>query len=274
MNERDHHYTPETRPAREGDAPDWRRLEVASGRFGSMIAEGIATALSEHTEIDDSTARCIAHVLGRAYGRQSALADFDRTGDGDYLSLRDEYLDLYADERADAITKEMIDWLGTYMIQREGHQDIRRFTNEHLPPKLDRVLVRSVAMVNEQGFMVHVPASADRKALAELEHELTLLQLPEDDALAAFLTLEDVNALSGNIMESFHESFAGSYATEEKALRALSPLEDWEASLADWCIDQGIDHEALEWNLEPLMERLRGIYDIVERIGVLHAFVK
>ncbi len=75
-------------------------------------------------------------------------------------------------------------------------------------------------------------------------------------------------------MESFHEAFAGTFTSEEDALRALSPLEDWETSLADWCIDQGLEYDALEWNYEPLMARLRDIYDVVEREEVLHVFVK
>lgn len=73
---------------------------------------------------------------------------------------------------------------------------------------------------------------------------------------------------------SFHEAFAGTYENEEAALRALSPLEDWETSLADWCIDQGVEPEALDWNYEPLIGRLRDLYDLVEREGRIHAFIK
>ncbi|VXB67559.1 hypothetical protein [Frigoribacterium sp. 9N] len=83
-----------------------------------------------------------------------------------------------------------------------------------------------------------------------------------------------MNALTDNLMESFHEAFAGTYAHEEAALRALSPLAEWESELADWCVDNGIEPEAVTWNLTPLMERLRGIYDLVEKEGRLHAFVK
>lgn len=76
----------EPRPAADTESPDWRRLEVALGRFGTLISDGINTALANQTEVDDATARCIAHVLGRAYGRDSALADYGRTGEGQYLS--------------------------------------------------------------------------------------------------------------------------------------------------------------------------------------------
>ncbi len=110
----------EPRPVQDSEEVDWRRLHVASARFSEYITEGIARAMANKTEIDDGTARCIAHVLGRAHGRQSALAAFGRTGEGDYPSLRDEYLTLYNAPTIAAHTKELIDWLGTYLVQRDG----------------------------------------------------------------------------------------------------------------------------------------------------------
>lgn len=274
MSEHEPRITPDVRPAPQRETPDWRRLESATTRFAQFVVDGIAEAQTEGREIDQSTARCIAHVLGRAYGRESALADFGRTGEGSYVSLRDEYLDLYSDERADPFTKEMIDWLGTYLVQQEGTGSGRRFMNEHLPPKLDQLLVRTSVPVAGQRFIVHVPASWHSGHEDDLIELLTTLQLPDDEALQAFLSLPDVNVGTDNIMESFHEAFAGTYANEEAALRALSPLEDWENSLADRCIDNGVEPEALDWNYEPLMARLRDIYDVVEGREVLHVFVK
>jgi len=266
--------TPEGRPAPERESPDWRRLIVARDRFLDRIADGLARAITEHDEIDEPTARCIAHVLGRAYGRSSALADFGRTGEGQYLSLRDEYLDLYGDEQADPIIKEMIDWFGTYLVKRENTGTGRRFMNEHQPPKLDQLLVRTSVRIGDGRFIVNVPASWHSGHEDELIELLTTLQLDQDEALQAFLSLPDVSAGTDDIMESFHEAFAGTYGSEEAMLRALSPLEDWENSLADWCIDNGVEPEALDWNYEPLMARLRDIYDVVEGREVLHAFVK
>ncbi|WP_375383998.1 hypothetical protein [uncultured Microbacterium sp.] len=274
MSEYQPHTAPEARPANKRQTPDWRRLEVAQGRFARMISDGIAQATAEHTEVDDDTARCIAHVLGRAHGRESALADFGRTGDGQYLNLRDEYLMLYTDERADAITKELIDWFGTYLVQRENTGTGRQFMNEHLPPKLDLLLVRTRVRVGGQHFVVNVPASWDSGEVDGLIELLSDLQLPEDHALQAFLSLPDVSVGTDDLMESFHEAFAGAFNSEEDALRALSPLEDWETSLVDWCIDQGLEYDALDWNYAPLMARLRDIYDVVEREEVLYVFVK
>lgn len=272
MNEHEPH--PVAREAARPEEPDWRRLEVARNKFSDRIAEGLAQAMAAGTEVSEVAARCIAHVLGRAYGRESSLAGFGRNGEGHYLSLRDEYLDLYGDERADAVTKEWIDWLGTYLVQRENTGSGRRFMNEHQPPKLEQLLVRTSIRIGDERFLVHVPAnwhSGDEDGLVEL---LTDLRLPEDPALQAFLSLPDVSVGTDNIMESFHEAFAGTYRDEEAALRALSPYGDWEQELADWCIDRGIETEALEWNLAPLLERLADLYDLVERKGVLHAFTK
>lgn len=274
MNNPEYSPTPEARPAQEHDTPDWRRLDVTYERFSEPITDGIAMALEIGPEIDANTARCIAHVLGRAHGRHSALAHYGRTGEGHYIPIRDEYLTLYHDPQVSPITKELIDWLGTYLIERENIGSGRRFMNEHLPPKLEQLLVRTSVPIGDERYPVNIPAtwhSGDEDALIEL---LTDLRLPEDPALQTFLSLPDVSAGVGNIMESFHEAFAGTYANEEAALRGLSPLEDWETGLAEWCIDNGLEYEALDWNYEPLMTRLRDIYDIVERNEMLHVFIK
>lgn len=250
---------------------DLRRLEVAARRFESRIADGLSAALTENREIDDGTARVIAHVLGRAYGRASNLAEFGRTGEGTYSALREEYLQLYSLD-APADIREWIDWFGTYLVDRENIGSSRRFMNEHLPPQLEQLLVRTEVSVDEEQFTVHIPAHYDNAAIAELTETLTVLNLPQNQALQAFLQLQDVNALSGDIMESFHESFAGSYSDMENLVRALSPLEDWESDLADWRDNHGIEPDALKWNIDLLGEHLRQIYDLVDWKGRLYAF--
>ena len=146
--------------------------------------------------------------------------------------------------------------------------------NEHLSPKLDHLLVRTEVTVGGEQFTVHLPASYGKADITDLAETLKELSLDEDPALQAFLSLPDVNAMSGDIMESFHEAFAGTYRNTEAALRALSPLEEWESDLAEWAIEQGVEHGALQWNLDPLVQRLRDVYDLVRWRGVLHAFIK
>jgi hypothetical protein len=264
----------EARPAPTRETPDWRRLEVAKQRFEDPLAAGIARALEAHAEIDRDSARCIAHVLGRGLGPTSALAEYARRGAGDYSRLRDEYLALYADEHASPAVVELIDWFGSHLVAQNGTGSGRRFMNESLPPKLDQLLVRTAVRVDGDTFVVHLPASWNSSQEAELMSQLAELQLPSNAALQAFLSLSDVNAGTTELMRRFHEAFAGSFVDEEEALRALSPLEDWELGLSDWCLTQGLSAEALTWNYEPLMVQLREVYDLVETGGALHAFFR
>lgn len=265
----------EFEPTRSEQRPmDQRRLDVASRRWASRITEGIEEAAAEAREIDHETARMIAHALGRAFGRESALADFGRTGEGSYERLRDEYLSLYQGEAATPQRREWIDWLGTYLVQRENAGSGRRFMNEHLPPKLEQLLVPTMVPVNETAVTMHVPASFDAARIAEVAREIAQLSADQDEALQAFLSLPDVNAGADNLMETFHETYSGVYSDIEDVLRALTPLEDWESELADWAIDHAIEPEALQFNFTPLVARLAEIYDVVERGGRLYAFVK
>ncbi|RRJ85675.1 hypothetical protein EG850_12190 [Gulosibacter macacae] len=264
----------QVRPAPEHPAADWRRLDVAYNRYGDRIAEGITNALAQHTEIDDTTARCIAHVLGRGRGRQSALAEFGRTGEGGYESLRDEYLDLYTDERASAATKELIDWLGTYLVQRDNHGSGRRFMNAHLPPKLEQLLVRTGVEVGDWYLTVHVPASCDRKVIDELVRTLHELHLDKDPALQAFLSLPDVNAMNGDIMESFHENYVGTYATTEDAVHGLLEIDEWEKDVNEFAADRGLLIDGITPDYEALLDRVREAYDLAEHEGAFYAFYR
>lgn len=102
---------------------DVERLQQAAARFGDRINAGIAAAEIEQREISRETARLIGHVLGRAYGRHSALANFGRTGEGGYDELRDEYLDLYIHPGISEQAQHWIDWLGTHLIQAERKEE-------------------------------------------------------------------------------------------------------------------------------------------------------
>lgn len=118
-----------TPAAEQQQAPtqiDLERLHQAAARFGDRIDAEISLAHQEQREITHETARLISHVLGRAYGRHSTLANFGRTGDGGYHDLRDEYLDLYIHPDVPEQTQHWIDWLGTHLIQaarkEEAHE--------------------------------------------------------------------------------------------------------------------------------------------------------
>ena len=274
MSEHEPTVTPEMRLAPERMSPDWRRLEVASHRFEHPIANGIAAALAEHREVDHDTARCIAHALGRALGRESALAEFGRTGESTYLDLREEYLRLYTDEDATAEVKELIDWFGTYLIDKMGTGSGRTYQNEHLPPKLDRLLVRTTLPTSGRPVTVHVPASLDAAGMEQL-----IVRLEECDeffgpAFRAFLALPDVNAAAADLLDSFQENYVGSFNSIDDAVYALSPLEDWEIELGNWADDHSLPADAVHLNIDYVIERTRDVYDFVEEGGMLYAFNK
>jgi hypothetical protein len=274
MTEQEPRIAPEARLAAERGTPDWRRLDVAYRGFAQFITDGIAQALAEHTEVNDGTARCIAHVLGRAYGRESNLADFGRTGEGTYLGLRDEYLELYGNEHASVIAKELIDWFGTYLVERENLGSGRTYMNEYLPPKLDRVLVRTEVFVQGEPFTVHLPASLDRDEIDGVCEELTILKLDQDRALQAFLSLPDVDANTAMIMHSFEEAFIGTFLTIEDAVHALCEIDEWENEVNDFAAERGLFIDQYTVDYEALRDRLREIYDLVDWKDRVHVFTK
>lgn len=82
--------------------------------------KGIATARAEGTEVSADQARTIASGLARLLDAPNSKLDaFARTGEGDYLELREEYLDLYANPATPGYAKEWVDWLGTYLVHRD-----------------------------------------------------------------------------------------------------------------------------------------------------------
>lgn len=107
---------------------DIERLNQTAARFGYQIDQGITEAERQQQEVSRGTARLICHVLGRAYGRHSNLANFGRTGEGTYGELRDEYLDLYSHPGISRQAQHWIDWLGTHLIQAEN-QDLPHAPN-------------------------------------------------------------------------------------------------------------------------------------------------
>lgn len=274
MTEHEPHLRPEKQPKAEHSEPDWQRLDVVRARWFDRVADGIAEAMATHSDINLGTARAIAHVLGRSYARDSALADFARTGEGEYLTLRDEYLDLYDDAQADAITKEWIDWLGTFLVERENLGSGRRFMNEHQPPKLEQLLVATGVDVGDWYFTIHVPASLNSEQIEGLRDELVNLRLDEDEALQAFLSLPDVDANTPMLMESFHESFVGRFSSPEDVVHWVCEIEDWDTEGREYAAERGLLVDGLTPNYPQLLDKLSGLYDLVGWKGYTYVFYK
>lgn len=262
------------RPVQEKRTPDWRRFEVAARRFGELIASGITAAMGNRRDIDRDTARCIAHVLGRSLGRDSALAGYGRTGEGDYEALREEYLALHNDEGVSESTQELIDWLGTHLI-RTRYPDARTATYQEVyPPRLDNILVSTGVEVRDWYFTVNVPGIYGSTDIAELTETLAELSADKDAALRAFLSLPDVNAMSGDIMEDFHQQYAGVYTTVEDALHELADVDERERDLVEYAEERRLIIEEVSPDYDALWEDVADGYDLVEAEGRIYAYSK
>jgi hypothetical protein len=265
MSEHEPHPNEPTSPA---------TMEQTARRFQSRIIEGITGAQTEHREIDELTARMIAHALGRALGRASALANFGRTGEGSYESLRDEYLTLYTDETTPPMIKEWIDWLGTYLVQVNQEASGRRFMSDGAVPQLDRLLVATRISLGDRVSTVHIPASRTLEEVDALSRSLNALPVVGTTAFQVFLTLPDVDASANNVVESFHDNYVGNFVSVEVALYGLVELEEWETDLHNFAADHGILTEAVSIDHDMVEAQIRDIYDLVEREGVFYAFNK
>ncbi|GAA3830496.1 hypothetical protein KACC15558_11010 [Brevibacterium ammoniilyticum] len=262
------------RPVAENGTPNWRRFEVALRRYGELIAAGLSTALEKRADVDQGTARCIAHVLGRSLGRDSALAGFGRTGEGDYESLREEYLALHSAEGVSASTRGLIDWLGTYLI-RQHHPEARAATYQEVyPPRLTNILVPTGVEVGDWYFTVHVPGTSGSAQIAELSETLTELAADRDTALRVFLGLPDVNAMSGDIMEDFHLQYIGVYSTVEDALHELAEVDERERDVIEYAEERQLIIEQVTPDYDALREQIADGFDLVEHEGRAYVFSK
>lgn len=238
------------------------------------ISDGLIDASRSGGEIDEPTAKRIAHALGAAIGPNSALADYANGGAGDYEQLREEYLSLYTDPTTPEEIRSWIDWLGTYLVQRENTGSGRQFMNEHMPPKLEQILVRTGVEVGDWYLTVHVPASYNQAAIDELTETLAELQLDRDVALQAFLNLPDVNAMSGDIMQDFHDNYIGTYMSIKDAIHEVAEVDEIERDVRDYAEERHLFIEGVTPDYEALREAAENGYDFVEREGRVYAFTK
>lgn len=264
-------HSPYLAPDRE--RPDWRRPEVTARRFGDRIAEGLAQAAEQHTSIEHGTARCIAHVLSRALGRGSALATFARTGEGDYEELREEYLTLYHYAEAAWIT-DLVDHFGVHLIRATFPHVKTMSALDADETKLGWLLIPTTLEIGGVRSVVHIPGTYGATSIAELTETLTELQLDKDPALRAFLSLPDVNAMSGDIMQDFDSNYIGPYRSIDDAIYKLSGTEDRIDEVNEYAEERCIVIDQLRPDYGALSEQVSNGFDIVEEAGIAYAFYK
>lgn len=250
-------------PAPERVTPDWRRLDVAANRWGDRIAAGLSHAAENDISVGRETARTIAHVLGRAFGRSSALAGYGRTGEGEYEQLRDEYLALAAGTETGWV-KDLVNTYGSYLI-REKYPDVRTTTYMRQDlAKLEHLLVATEVDIDERKYLVHVPGIYGKETIDDLTTTLAELQLDQDAALRAYLSLPDVNAVTGDIMEDFHSHFIGTYPSVEDAIHELSGVEDRIEEVHEYAAERHLFFDNISPDYEALAETMEAGFDIVE----------
>lgn len=263
---------PRRAPTRE--VPDWRRLETALIRHSDIVAGGIAYADEHHIGVDQETAQCIAHVLGRGLTPDSTLAEYALTGEGDYEALRDEYLTIYHDPEAPAWVREVVDHFGTHLIYQTFPD---ASTASHLAPyprKLSRIHVPTQITVDGLTTTVYVPGIYGRGTIAELPDTLSELKFAEDVGLQAFLSIPGVNAISGDIMEDFHSSFLGVWRDMEAAVTELALLDDREEEVKEFAAERKLYFDYLTPDYEALQEELEESLSLIEREGRIYVFTK
>ncbi|MDQ4214766.1 hypothetical protein [Microbacterium capsulatum] len=240
----------------------------------SIIEAGIAAAREQGREIDLDTAMRIGEALARAVDEDGALARFGNTGVGSYPALREEYLEIYGEPETPAEAKRWIDWLGTFLVQRENTGTGKRFMNEHTDPVLERLLVRTKLPMQGGDQRAYVPASLDAKKIIGLADRIEAMEEYHDSAFRAFLTLSDVNAAAPNLIESFHESYVDSWSYMEDAVRELCELEGLEDELKRVTGERGLPEEAVTIDYEVIRDHVQEAYDIVSEGWQVHAFSK
>ena len=115
---------------------------------------------------------------------------------------------------------------------------------------------------------VQVPGIYGSKDIADLIETLTELSADKDAALRAFLGLPDVNVMSGDIMEDFHQQYVGTYMSVEDAIHELALVAKEIAELRQLVIEQMTpDYEALR-------EEVADGFDLVEEDGRVYVFHK
>lgn len=262
------------RPAPERVVPDWRRFEVTAKRFKAYIDGGIYIANRERKMIDRGTAQCVAHVVGRALGRDSALADYGRGNDQPYEALRDEYIYLLRQPDASEELRELVNRLGTFLV-RQSFPTAR--TTEHYEPyplPLEKLLVPTFLEIDEHEYLVHVPGTCDSADIEELTGLLEELDIDKDRMLEAYLSLPDVNAMSGDIMEGYESNIMGSWRSMEDAVAAVCGIEDRERDVADYAAERHLYPESMNPDYEALKDEAAEAFDFVEKGGWVYVFHK
>lgn len=274
--------TPETTPLgkHKAELPDTDdpNLEAEKPENGDALVEtidgGIDDARERRGDITEHTARAIARMAANALGDEGRHLDaFARTGSGEYALLSEEYLEVYNDPTTPAQVRVWIDWLGTYLVMRDFPDTSRQYIGSGPDPDLSRLLIPEWPKLGEDRELIYVPATKSGDDIHELAVVLAVLIEKHGDTLRAFLRLRDVDASSPNLVESFEQTFCGTYLDMEDVVLNVTEMSDWETELQQWAMERGISG-AVYIDRAAIEEQTREVYDIVELEGRCYVFYR
>lgn len=264
----------EVRPAPAREVPNWRRFDVASNINADKIIAGLDQALASRKQIRQDTASRIAGVLGRAISPDSHLCAYARTNTGNYEQMRDEYLSLYQDPEAPPRARDLINWLGCYAVRQKFRYAETIQDPEPYPPMLKDLLVPTEVQINDLLGTVHVPGVYGSKDIKDLEQILRELRYNEDPGLQAFLSIPNVNAMSGDIMSDFDNCYMGSWHNHQQALEELCDLDDQERAVQEFANERGLYYDSLTPDYDFFEDRASQAFNLVRIDDETYVFSK
>lgn len=245
------------------------RLMQAGRHFEYLVEPDLQQAELEQREITDETARVIAHCLGRAYGRGSHLAEYGRTGDGGYDTLRDEYLDIYIESRTPDQIRTWIDWLGTYLMHQAAIQ-VTAIT-DGARTRRERTVMNDF---EQQQSEEHIPQPDTQDIDPRLAAELMSGIENHGDAFEVYLAHVREPSRQENLEEDFRNVYWGQYPDRKAFVDSNLEALDWRDAVDSVIAQVGIPHGVLNWNYPMLLAYLEAFYDIYDHKGTIHVFLK
>lgn len=183
--------------------------------------------------ISADDARAIAALLAPLLGTDSELAYFAETGEGDHHQLLLECLALTG--RLTAKGEIQDSWI----------------------PRLEQYLARKPRPLSPE------PTSPEA-AEGIREH---------GDAFHAYLTLDDVDPGSDDLLQTFTEFYIGAFPSMDHLLDELTEIRDWERGVAELAGRWGID-DLVSLDRSKVEHVARLTWDIVELNGRYFVFAK
>lgn len=251
----------EREPIRPRD--DGHREAQADREF--LLLHGIEQARASRRDVDDFTARTISMLLART--PDDALARFARDGEGRNRELRAEYLPIYLDDGTTSDVRELISWLGAYLVHQENPEPLRndRFT--------DVPLLHNLLWATEVGeeLTVYVPADTDPAIIDALPEKLAGLITAYGYPFQIFLGLNDVDATADNLGDTFNSSYRGTFDSPEAVVHNLIEVEEIMTAVRE--LSQLYPAaELLRFDEDALWNRVQEVWTVIEDGDQYHVF--